>query len=512
MYIIALNVVSPLIQILLYAFFYALWQDNLDNYSFEEVQCITKIKGFPTGAIISIYIVLFTWFLLYKKNSPDIFKEKRQRMERLSQYMKPVNESLSSSSSSSPPPSTSTSTSTSTSKACILHFHAGRGKFLDIIADIFSRSCHNNYEIIALECFETKHYPESDYWLIQNARIMGIADHIKPLFCDFKNFNIIPSNSMDVILHGFDNAGSRNFLMGLKEDVVSIYRMLKPGGTVLFFGQIGDDYRKQCEDAGFVDYKVAEDVTFMMVFKLSVVVMKKPHRASIVPSSIEDGFNADNVRQSTMRKSVVNMQSDANKVTTLEYLFQPGKAYRCIEILCVVYIVFFILYAVFCVETYEALSVPTDVPYNYYVSTQFVQNLYVIPYSFVFLYQQLQDAALGDDTTSSDQNAAVKRVLIRFRVFMIGLILSLTVYNFFSYILSLVIYLICVDKLGKSPNYANTISIIVTLVLIAIIVRLKGPVYAAIVKLYRRIEPHNNDDDTDEVGGTIWHFYSIATE
>ena len=57
---------------------------------------------------------------------------------------------------------------------------------------------------------------------------MGISDHVKPLFCDFRDYDMIPSNTMDVILHGFDNGGSRNFLMGIDEDVVSIYRMLKP--------------------------------------------------------------------------------------------------------------------------------------------------------------------------------------------------------------------------------------------------------------------------------------------
>ena len=259
-------------------------------------------------------------------------------MEKLSSYMKPVDGIEAG------------------MTARLLHFHAGRGKFLDIIADIFSRNCLNmktGFKIIALEAFQTKHFQETDYWLRQNARIMGLADCVQPVYCDFKTLNVTPS-SIDVVLCGFDNSGSRMFMMGLTEDWKAIYKTLKPNGTVCFFGQVDDKHKLLCEEAGFVEYQIV-DTTRFFVFTLTVVVMKKPGNA---PVPIEEVVDTNHKICLTNLRHTVSRPSNINQVVSSDFIFPPGNAHRCIEALVVLTIAFFILYAVFCVGTYKALSVP----------------------------------------------------------------------------------------------------------------------------------------------------------
>ena len=390
-------------------------------------------------------------------------------MEKLAAYIKPVNNIQEG------------------HTARLLHFHAGRGMFLDIIADIFSRNCNvmkTAFEIIALECFESKYFTETDYWLKENTRIMGLSSCVKSIWCDFKSLPI-PSNSIDVVLHGFDNGGSRLFMMGLQEDVKSIYRTLKPGGVACFFGQSNDKYKHECEEAGFVEYQVIDTVRFFMFITLTVVVMKKPSSAvaTVDSSSIEDGGTNDNkMRLTTLRTSALNNRpSDMNQLLSSQYIFPPGRANRCIELLCVTTFIFFIIYAVFCVGTYQKLSVPSSVPYSYYVSTNFISNLYVIPYSFIFLYPQLRDAALS--TEGSDDNAAVNRVLIRYRQFMVWLIVSLLFYNWFFYVISLIVYLIVVNDFHQSQERANVTTIITSIVIVVLLVRARSHIIQFVGKV-----------------------------
>ena len=67
---------------------------------------------------------------------------------------------------------------------------------------------------------------------------------------------------------------------------------------------------------------------------------------------------------------------------------------------------------------------------------------------------------------------------------MIGVILTLFLYNFVFYLISLVVYLIVVNKSGKSENTANTISTIISIAIIFTIYRLKGIIYPKLLKLY----------------------------
>ena len=324
--------------------FYSLWQSDLNNYAYAEVACISKIKGFPGSAIISLFNLLLIACIVYKKNNSKVFIEKRERMEKLSPYMKPVD---------------SIESGKTHARARLLHFHAGRGKYLDIIADIFSRNCMNTksgYEIIALEAFQTKHFKETDYWIKQNARIMGLADCVTPVYCDFKTVNVTPS-SIDVVLCGFDNNGSRMFMIGLKEDWKAIYKTLKPGGTVCFFGQVDANHKLLCEEAGFIDYQVVETTRFV-IFTLTVVAMKKPGNMSDMHVPIEEVVDTHKTSLTNLRDTV-SRPSNINQVVSTDFIFPPGKAHRCIEALVVLTIVFFILYTVFCVGTYKALSVPT---------------------------------------------------------------------------------------------------------------------------------------------------------
>jgi len=297
------------------------------------------------------YFLFLIAFIIYKKNNPKVFVEKRERMEKLSQYMKPVD---------------SIEVGKTHARARLLHFHAGRGRYLDIIADIFARNCMNTktgYEIIALEAFQTKHFQETDYWLRQNARLMGLADCVTPVFCDFKTLNVTPS-SIDVVLCGFDNSGSRMFMMGLKEDWKAIYRTLKPNGVVCFFGQVDDNHKLQCEEAGFVDYLIVETTRFF-VFTLTVVAMKKPGNVSDMHAPIEEVVDTHKTSLTNLRDTV-SRPSNINQVVSSDFIFPPGKAHRCIEALVLLTIAFFILYTVFCVGTYKTLSVPTSGTTNYH--------------------------------------------------------------------------------------------------------------------------------------------------
>lgn len=383
--------------------------------------------------------------------------------------------------------------------ARLLTLHAGRGLFLDIIADIFSRNCNvikSTFEIIGLECFETKYFPESDYWLKENTRIMGLGNCVKSVWCDFKSLPI-PSNTIDVVLHGFDNGGSRLMLMGLPEDLKSIYRVLKPDGTACFFGSANEKYKQECIDAGFVEYQVIDTVRFFMFISLSVVVMKKPSIVVTVDSSsIEDGVNIDNkMRLTTLRTSALNnMPNNFNQILSSQYYFPPGKANRLIEFLCFTTFGLFILYAVFCVGTYQDLSVPSSVPYSYYVSTNFISNLYVIPYGFIFLYPQLRDAA----NDSSDNDAAVSRVLLRYKQFMVWLILSLLCYNWFFYLLSLIIYLIVVNGFHQSQQRASITTTITVIVICIILYRQRGRIIQFVSKVNSYFK--NVEDDSGRDG------------
>ena len=103
-------------------------------------------------------------------------------------------------------------------------------------------------------------------------------------------------------------------------------------------------------------------------------------------------------------------------------------------------------------------------------------NLTVIPYGFVFLYPQLREAA--DEST--DDQSAVYRILARYRLFMVGLILSLFVYNFFFYAIVLIIYLILVNGAGKSPQTANTVTVIVIIVIVVIMVKNQTRIMAVV--------------------------------
>jgi len=274
-------------------------------------------------------------------------------MEKLSQYIKPVD------------------SIEAGQTARILHFHAGRGKFLDIIADIFSRNCMNTktgYEIIALEAFQTKYFQETDYWLKQNIRLMGLADYVKPVWCDFKTLNV-SSFSIDVVLCGFDNSGSRMIMMDLKEDWKAIYKTLKPGGTVCFFGLVDGSHKTLCEEAGFTDYQIFETNNswfscyncccrfVLLVDKPAVAVMKKPGNVLVVRPPVEEVDTSYISRITTLRYSV-SRPSSISQIVSSDFIFPPGRAHRVIELLLVLTIVFFVFYGVFCVGTYKVLSVP----------------------------------------------------------------------------------------------------------------------------------------------------------
>ena len=107
-------------------------------------------------------------------------------------------------------------------------------------------------------------------------------------------------------------------------------------------------------------------------------------------------------------------------------------------------------------------------------------NLTVIPYGFVFLYPQLREAA--DEST--DDQSAVYRILARYRLFMVGLILSLFVYNFLFYAIVLIIYLILVNGAGKSPQTANTVTAIVIAVIGVLMVRYQTRIKAVVNHIY----------------------------
>jgi len=120
------------------------------------------------------------------------------------------------------------------------------------------------------------------------------------------------------------------------------------------------------------------------------------------------------------------------------------------------------------------------VPYTYFISTNFVHNLNIIPYGFVFLYPQLREAA--DEST--DEQSAVYRVLARYRFFMVGLILSLLVFNFVFYVIGLIIYLTIVNDTGKSPQAANGITITIIGVIAVLVRRNQKKITAVINCIY----------------------------
>ena len=369
MFTVSMLLINPFFSVVLSALFYSLKQSNPNNFTYLQVACYTRITGFQSSMITIPCFLIFILTFLYVKNK-NLDKIKRERMEKISQYIKPVDGTRPG------------------SNARLLHFHAGRGMFLHIIVDIFSRNCqpfNANYEILALEYFNSKYFPESEYWLKQNAKLMGLHQIVTPISCDFKKFPI-PSNSIDVVLHGFDNGGSRLIFMNIEEDFKSIYRMLKPGGFSIYFGVFSDKYRQSCTDAGFVDIQEVGTYKFFF-FSLTVVVFKKPVDLSSMEESVEI-IDIDKLRLATIPNSD-NRQSTLKDAAKLSYFFPPGYAYRCIDACCVLYWTFFILYIVFVIGTFKPLSVPVNVPYNYYVSSQMISNISGIPYFFIFLYPLL---------------------------------------------------------------------------------------------------------------------------
>lgn len=277
-------------------------------------------------------------------------------------------------------------------------------------------------EVICLDAYQTKFNKESDDWIRINMAVDGIDNYVKILWTDFQSISL-PRNFADIVIvptgnripylrQSLDPEESKALLL---QFLSNINKVLKPGGRLISSNLV---VYQSAWINGLIDSSFTEVINlpyflFWSYIPARITICKKSTtiqevKRNVIPS---DESTYTNVTRSTYSVKKMSLQTghQINEYTRPTKFFPRGWHWRLVEVLIFVSIVLWALFVIFTWYWLGALAVPTFMPYAQMVSSLFISNSLLLPFTFYVILRKLRkEAQKVDDmhnTTREMSNA-----------------------------------------------------------------------------------------------------------